>query len=93
MTADEFKAVVRAYRESFPDLTLTVLETVTEGDAIAYRWEITGTHRGEFEGIAPTGRRVTTSGMTMLRLRDGKVVSDRFETSSPPLEQQLTADD
>jgi predicted ester cyclase len=91
MTADEFKDIVRSYREAFPDLTLTVRETVTEGDRIAYRWEISGTHQGELHGIAPTGRRFTSSGMTMLLLRDGKVVQDRFESSDPPPEQQLTA--
>jgi predicted ester cyclase len=92
MTADDFKEIVRSHREAFPDLTLTVLETVTEEDRIAYRWEMTGTHQGEFQGIAPTGRRVTASGMTMLQLRNGKVVHDRFESSSPPFEQQLTAE-
>jgi steroid delta-isomerase-like uncharacterized protein len=92
MTADDFKTIVRTYRDAFPDLTLTVLETVTEGDTVAYRWEMSGTHQGEYEGIAPTGRRFTSSGMTFLRLRDGKVARDRFESSSPPTEQQLTGE-
>ncbi len=86
---DEFKAVVRTYRGAFPDLTLTVLETVAEGDRIAYRWQMRGTHQGAYQGIAPTGRQVTGTGMTFLRLRDGKVVHDCFESSSPPFEQQL----
>jgi steroid delta-isomerase-like uncharacterized protein len=89
---DQFKALVRGYREAFPDLTLTVLETVTEGDRVAYRWEMTGTHRGEYAGLAPTGRRLSATGITMLELRDGKVARDRFESSSPPLERQLAAD-
>lgn len=92
ITADQFKELVRTYREAFPDLTLTVQDTVTEGSKIAYRWEITGTHEGEYQGIAPTGRRVTVTGMTMLQLRDGKVVKDRFESSSPPVEQLLTTE-
>ena len=90
---EEFKRIVQTYREAFPDLTITVHETVTEGDKIAYRWEMTGTHQGAYEGIAPTGRRATVSGMTFLTLRDGKVVHDRFESSSPPLQQQLTAEE
>jgi steroid delta-isomerase-like uncharacterized protein len=93
MGPEEFEAVVRTYREAFPDLTLTVLETVTEGDRIAYRWQMSGTHLGDYQGIAPTGRQFTGTGMTFLELRDGKVVHDCFESSSPPLEQQLTAQD
>ena len=54
---------------------------------------MSGTHQGDYQGIAPTGRQVTGTGMTFLRLRDGKVVHDRFESSSPPLEQQLTGQD
>ncbi len=93
MGPDEFKAVLRAYREAFPDLTLTILETVTEGDRIAYRWRMSGTHSGHYQGIPPTGRTLAGTGMTFLRLRDGKVVHDCFESSSPPLEQQLAAQD
>ena len=92
MGLDDLKGVIRTYRDAFPDLTLTVHETVTEGDTIAYRWEMVGTHQGEYQGIAPTGRRVTASGMTFLELRDGKVVHDRFESSSPELEQLLRAE-
>ena len=93
MGVEDLKDAIRSSRASFPDLTLTVLETVTEGDRIAYRWEMTGTHQGDYEGIAPTGRRITASGITLLRLRDGRVVHDRFESSSPDPDQQLTAQD
>src|SRR3712207_517354 len=92
MGVEDLKNVIRTTREAFPDLTLAVQETVTEGDRIAYRWEIAGTHGAEYRGVAPTGRRVTVSGITMLLLRDGKVVHDRFESSSPSPEQQVTAD-
>ena len=92
MGVDDLKGVIRDYREAFPDLTLTVQETVTEGDKIAYRWEMWGTHQGPYQGVAPTGRRVGGSGMTFLTLRDGKVVHDRFESSMPELVQQLTAE-
>lgn len=88
MGVDDLRAVIRTSREAIPDLTLTVHETVTEGDRIAYRWEMTGTHQGEYLGMAPTGDRITLSGITMLRIRDGKVVHDRFESSSVPPEQK-----
>lgn len=89
---DDLKGFIRISREAFPDLTLDVQETVTEGDKIAYLWEMTGTHHGDYQGIAPTGRRFTQSGITMLRLRDGKVVHDRWQSSGPTVEQQLAAE-
>jgi steroid delta-isomerase-like uncharacterized protein len=86
---EEFKAVIKAFRTSFPDLHFTVEEIIAEGDKVAYRWTARGTHQGEYEGIAPTGKTVTTTGITIIRIVDGKVVEDRFESSSPDLKQQL----
>ena len=92
MSVEDLKGAIRAYREAFPDLTLTVLESVADADRVAYRWQITGTHRGVYEGIAPTGRRAAITGITMLALRDGKVVHDRFESSSPSVAELLTTE-
>ncbi len=86
---EEFKAVITAFRTSFPDLHFTVEEIIAEGDKVAYRWTAHGTHQGEYEGIAPTGKPITATGITILRIVDGKVVEDRFESSSPDLKQQL----
>jgi predicted ester cyclase len=85
----EFKAAITAFRKSFPDLHFTVEEIIAEGDKVAYRWSSQGTHQGEFEGIAPTGKTVTSTGITILRIVDGKVVDDRFESSGPSIEEQL----
>jgi steroid delta-isomerase-like uncharacterized protein len=92
MGVDDLKGAIRAYRDAFPDLTLTILESVADAERIAYRWQIAGTHEAVYEGIPPTGRRVTVTGITMLALRDGRVVHDRFESSSPPLAELLTTD-
>jgi predicted ester cyclase len=92
MGIDDLKNLIRAARAAFPDLAVTLHETVTEGDRIVYRWEMVGTHDGDYQGIAPTGRPVAMSGITMLRLRGGKVVHDRFESSSPGPEQQVATE-
>jgi steroid delta-isomerase-like uncharacterized protein len=59
---------------AFPDLTLTVEDTVAEGDRVVVRWLATGTHTGDGLGVAPSGRRVTFRGMTWIRFRDGKML-------------------
>src|SRR5215211_7838844 len=86
---EEFKAAIRAFRKSFPDLHFTVEEIIAEGDKVAYRWTARGTHQGEYEGIAPTGKTVTTTGITIIRIVDGKVVEDRFESGGPSTKEQI----
>ena len=91
MTLEDLESIIRDYRRGFPDLTVTIEDVISEGNRIAYRWTMRGTHRGEIEGIAPTGRPVTATGITILRLQGGKVVEDRFESSSPSVREQLGA--
>jgi predicted ester cyclase len=47
-----------------------------EGDKVATRWTARGTHTGEIAGIAPTGRDVTVTGLTISRFASGKVVEE-----------------
>jgi len=86
---EAFKRVITDFRKGFPDLHFTVEEIIAEGDKVAYRWTARGTHQGEYQGIAPTGKAVTATGITIIRIVDGKVVDDRFESSSPDLKEQL----
>jgi steroid delta-isomerase-like uncharacterized protein len=86
---EEFKATIQTFRKSFPDLHFTVEEIIAEGDKVAYRWTARGTHQGEYQGIAPTGKTVTSTGITIIRIVDGKVVEDRFESGGPSIEEQL----
>jgi predicted ester cyclase len=59
--------VARSFRTGFPDLRCAVVDVVREGDRVVCRWRATGTHRGEFMGIPPTGRSVEFEGLTLLR--------------------------
>lgn len=86
---EAFKETIMAFRTSFPDLHFTVEEIIAEGDKVAYRWTAQGTHQGAFAGIAPTGKTITASGITILHIVNGKVVKDRFESSGPTIEEQL----
>lgn len=61
-------------REAFPDLDAKVEDQVVEGDKVANLWSAQGTHQGDFGGIPATGRKMETSGITMFRFADGKVL-------------------
>jgi predicted ester cyclase len=57
---------------AFPDWHWEARHIVVDGDNIAVHFTVTGTHRGAFQGIEPTGRRVTVSEFTFYRVEDGK---------------------
>ncbi len=51
----------------------TIHDAIAEDDLVVLRWSLTGTHRGEFIGIPPTGKAVTLRGIDMYRVQDGKI--------------------
>jgi steroid delta-isomerase-like uncharacterized protein len=71
---ETFKARARAVYAAFADRTVSVDDLVVEGDRIAWRWTLTGTHSGPFLDIQPTGKRVTLRGVNFQRVRDGAIV-------------------
>ena len=81
-----FNGVIRA---AFPDWHSTVEELVAEGDTVVERWTGRGTHRGEFQGIAPTGRTVAVPGVVFYRLREGQIVEFRGAFDALSMLQQL----
>ena len=70
----DLAAIMRTQRNAVPDLEIHVLDQVAEGDCVVSRLEITGTHLGEWQGIAPTGKRFTITGMVMRRITRGRIV-------------------
>jgi predicted ester cyclase len=77
--AEEFKQGVSELRRSFPDYHVTNEIQVAQGAMVANRFVYYGTHRGEFMGVAPTGRRVTFRGLTLDKVVDGKIVENIVE--------------
>lgn len=65
---------VAAYRSAFPDAKLTIEDMVSQGDRVVTRWTARGTHRSWLMGLAPTGRPITVTGITIDRYADGKIV-------------------
>ena len=75
--------------EAFPDLRLTIQDIAAEGDTVAARVAFRGTHRGEFQGLPPTGKEVAFSSIEIDRVVDGKVEEHWVEINLLGLVQQL----
>jgi ketosteroid isomerase-like protein len=60
--------------EAFPDYHSQIEEQTGEGDFVVTRCTITGTHTGDFFGIAPTGKRISMNQVVYYRLHAGKVI-------------------
>ena len=85
------KEFISSYRAAFPDARITVEEQLAEGDLVATRWSGRGTHEGELMGIQPTGKQVTVSGLTISRLKGGKIVEEYQNWDNFGMMQQLGA--
>ncbi len=80
---DTFKETFAEAREAFPDLSITVEDVMAEGDRVAARVTMRGTHMGEFQGIAPTGKRVEVKAIDMFRISKGKIVEHWGHADDP----------
>jgi steroid delta-isomerase-like uncharacterized protein len=75
--ADTIKQEIEWFRNAMPDLTYTVEDQVAEGDKVVTRYRATGTHQGEFFGVAPTGKSIEMSGIQIDRFDEsGKMVEE-----------------
>jgi len=88
---EAWRKFTAAFVEAFPDLRLTVEDILSEGDKVAARVAFHGTHRGEFQGIAPTGKEVAFSSIEVNRVVGGKVEEHWVELDLLGLMQQLGA--
>lgn len=84
-----YEAVTAQIRTAFPDLRHLVEDIAAEGDRVWLRGTNRGTHRGEFQGIAPTGNAVAFSVMTVSRVHKGKIAEMWLEVDMIGLIQQL----
>jgi predicted ester cyclase len=89
LDSEAWTRFLSGFVEAFPDLHLTVEDAVGEGDLVAQRVHFAGTHTGEFQGLPPTHRKVTFSGLELNRFVDGRVAEHWFQMDSLTLLQQL----
>lgn len=74
---------------AFPDFHIDVADMIAEGDKVVARVTGSGTHQGEFMGIAPTGNRVEFSAIDIARIAEGKIVEHWSNSDQLSLMQQL----
>jgi steroid delta-isomerase-like uncharacterized protein len=84
-----FAALLTTWRTGFPDMQEEVQDLIAEGDKVVGRFTMSGTHTGEFLGLAPTGRRVSMTGIDVVRIRDGRIVEFWYGEQLHDLLQQL----
>jgi steroid delta-isomerase-like uncharacterized protein len=88
---EALKNYMASYLAALAGLQCRVEDQVAEGDKVATRWSVTATHKGEFMGVAPTGKPIKVTGMTVSRILDGKVVEEWEEYDALGMMQQLGA--
>ena len=71
-----YKKKVKSYYAGFPDFKCTIDDMVAEGDKVVIRWTGVGTHKGEFWGVAPTGKKVKMKGASIIRIEAGKMIEE-----------------
>jgi steroid delta-isomerase-like uncharacterized protein len=62
------------FREAFPNMKIVIEDMVAEGDKVTARCSVRGKHEGNFRGIAPTQSPIDFTGITIVRIADGKIV-------------------
>lgn len=78
-------------RAAFPDARFTIEDMIAEDDKLADRYTISGTHQQPFLGIPATGKRIHLTGITIVRIADGKITERWAVTDQLGLLQQLGA--
>ena len=91
LNADAWAAFMSAFPVASPDAQVSVDASVAERDIVASRWTLTGTHRGEFQGVPPIGKAVTMVGIDFTRVVDGKIAQHWAQFDVIGVMQQIGA--
>ena len=84
-----FVAALRSFRVAFPDLHATATHYIAEGDKVVGRFEVRGTHQGDFMGLAPTGRPIHYEEIAIVRLAGGRIIEHWAVADALAIMQQL----
>jgi len=77
--------------QAFPDFHLEVEEIIASGNQVVNRVIVSGTHKGDFAGIAPTNKKAKWHACNVLELRNGKAIRSRIYADNVSLMRQLGA--
>ena len=72
---DVGRGFVEAIHNAFPNLKYTLNDTIIEGDKVVTRWTAAGTNSGDFFGMPATNKDITMLGITIFRIREGKIAN------------------
>jgi steroid delta-isomerase-like uncharacterized protein len=86
-----FQTFFSTINAAFPDFQLAVDSMVADDDQVAIAYRLTGTHEGDFQGIAPTGKRIEARAAQVARFSDGKIVERWGSTDELGIVRQLGA--
>src|SRR4051812_7689208 len=75
----------------FSDVAYTIDQAITDDDFVVLIWHAEATHNGEFQGVAPTGKHVTWTGINAMRFECGKIVEVWAEFNALGRLQQIGA--
>ena len=89
--ADGLKEMVQGYREALSGLKVTIDQQFTNGDYVATRYTITGTHDGNLMGAPPSGKDVSFTGITISRCEAGRIAEEWELTDVAGLLAQIGA--
>jgi steroid delta-isomerase-like uncharacterized protein len=86
---DAYKRQVIRFTTAFPDLHLAIDDIVSEKDKLVISWIISGTHKGEYEGIPPTDKKIFVEGITINNIANGKILDSYISWDALGLMRQL----
>jgi steroid delta-isomerase-like uncharacterized protein len=87
--ADNIRSHIENCRRGFPDMRITIDDTIAEGNEVVHHWTVTGTHRGQFLGMAPTNKKATISGTSIFRIQNAKIAEQWSDWNLMSLMEQL----
>jgi predicted ester cyclase len=84
-----YRGLAESTREAFEDLSFEIEDVLVDGDRVAVRWTMRGTHAGPLFGVAPSAEEVEASGIEIDRFEDGKLVASWIQTDEKGILEQI----
>ncbi|KZN19968.1 MULTISPECIES: ester cyclase [Pseudomonas] len=88
---DGYQEIIAMMRAGFPDIQWTLEELIIEGDRVAARFTMRGTHHGNFLGVPPSGKTIEVKAVNFYRFADGQIVEEHGQPDLLGLLQQIGA--
>jgi len=86
---ENFKAYYQNYLTGFSDVTFNIVDVFGQNDKIVKHWNFSGTHSGDFFGIPATGKSIDVDGVTLVRMKNGKIAQEQDFMDNMVFMQQL----